>query len=127
MLHGACRGCRDACVAHVMSSLAITHDTAKRYARFCLRHVQHTHVCCVQGEAADLAVYLGQPQGSDPAWLMETLAGFVGSYDQAVQGLMSKVRPSPAVQQLNALSHVPSCLVLLRCRLQICHRVKAVF
>ena len=81
----------------------------------------------MQGEAADLAVYLGQPQGSDPAWLMETLAGFVGSYDQAVQGLMSKVPPCPAAQQLDALSHVLSCMVLRQCRLQTCHRNEAVF
>ena len=45
----------------------------------------------VQGEAADLAVYLGQSQGSDPSWLLETLAGFVLSYDRAVQVLLSKV------------------------------------
>ena len=56
----------------------------------------------VQGEAADLAVYLGQPQGSDPSWLLETLAGFVLSYDQALQVLLSKVQTRHSVQHLHA-------------------------
>ena len=65
------------------------------------------HACDVQGEAAKLATYLGQPQGSDPAWVLETLAGFVMSYDQALQVLMSKVSlfppfgPAPQPDSIN--------------------------
>ena len=55
----------------------------------------------VQGEAADLAVYLGQSQGSDPSWLLETLAGFVLSYDRAVQVLLSKVPTHHSVSTLH--------------------------
>ena len=48
----------------------------------------------MQGEVGELAVYLGQPQSSDAAWLLTTLSDFVASYDQALQGLGSQVRPS---------------------------------